>query len=99
MISELLVSRLGTSGVLIGATVMGLADAHAAAVSTATLTASGRVGAVTGAMGVLLALTTNMAIKIPVAFMSGSRRFAARTSFGILLLLGALWAGYAFVHD
>lgn len=99
MISELLVNWLGTSGVLIGAAAMGLADAHAAAVSTATLTASGRVDGVTGAMGALLALTANMAIKIPVAFMSGSRHFAVRTSAGVVLLLAALWAGYVFMHD
>jgi uncharacterized membrane protein (DUF4010 family) len=96
MISELLLRWLGTSGVLIGAAAMGLADAHAAAASTATLTASGRIGVEAGAMGVLLALTTNMAIKIPVAFVSGNPSFAWRVTVGTAILIAALWIGFVF---
>jgi uncharacterized membrane protein (DUF4010 family) len=95
MVSELLVRWLGTSGVLIGAAAMGLADAHAAAASTAALTAAGRVGLAAGAMAVLIALTTNMAIKIPVAYASGNRGFAIRVAGGAALLIVALWIGYA----
>jgi uncharacterized membrane protein (DUF4010 family) len=42
--SDLLVRWLGATGALVGAAVMGLADAHAASASMATLTAAGRPG-------------------------------------------------------
>jgi uncharacterized membrane protein (DUF4010 family) len=95
MISELLLRVLGTSGVLVGAAAMGLADAHAAAASTAALSAGGRIGVAAGTMAVLLALTTNMAIKIPVGYVAGSRSFAWRVTGGAVLLIAALWTGFA----
>lgn len=76
LVAELLIRWLGAPGALIAATVMGLADAHAAAVSMATLFAGERLAVTAAAVGVVLALTTNMAVKVPTAFVTGSRVLA-----------------------
>lgn len=93
LVSELLNRGFGASGALAGAVIMGLADAHATGVSMATLAASGRLDPMTAAVGVILGLTANMAIKIPTAFTLGVRPFAARVTIGVVLLLAGLWAG------
>jgi uncharacterized membrane protein (DUF4010 family) len=93
LIAELLVRWLGAPGALIGAAVMGLADAHATSVSMATLQASGRMVMAMAAMGVVLTLTTNMAVKIPTAFLTGGKAYGRQVTFGVLLLVTGLWAG------
>jgi uncharacterized membrane protein (DUF4010 family) len=92
-VSELLIRWLGAPGALIGAAVMGLADAHAASVSMATLLAGGRMAVASAAIGVVLTLTTNMAVKVPTAFISGGRAFGRQVTFGVLLLVAGLWIG------
>ena len=91
--SELLIRWLGAPGALIGAAVMGLADAHAASVSIATLLAGGRLAVAAAALGVVLTLTTNMAVKIPTAFIAGSRSYGWHVTIGVGLLLAGLWLG------
>lgn len=91
--SELLIRWLGAPGALVGAAVMGLADAHAAAVSLATLLAGDRLAPSVAATGVILALTANMVIKIPAAFLAGTRAYAFRVTAGVGLLLAGLWTG------
>jgi uncharacterized membrane protein (DUF4010 family) len=93
LVSELLIRWLGAPGALIGAAVMGLADAHAAAVSMATLMAGGRAPEAAAAIGVVLALTTNMAVKVPTAFMTGGRAYGRQVTIGVLLLIAGLWIG------
>jgi uncharacterized membrane protein (DUF4010 family) len=95
VLSRLLSGAFGEIGVLVGAGVTGLADAHAAAASMAALAGSAKLDDQTATLGVLIGLTTNMAIKAPVAFALGSRPFAWRVSLGLGLMLAALWAGYA----
>ncbi len=91
--SELLIRWLGSTGAMAGAAVMGLADAHAASVSMATLTEGGRLAVQAAAIGVILTLSTNMAVKIPTAFATGSRAYARLVSFGVAILLIGLWLG------
>ncbi|WP_340645839.1 DUF4010 domain-containing protein [Phenylobacterium sp.] len=97
LLSEQLVIWLGTPGALVGAGVLGLADAHAAAISMATLNANGSLASGPAAIAVLLTFTTNMAIKVPAAFMSGSRPYGIKVVWGVLLLLVGLWAGEAIM--
>jgi uncharacterized membrane protein (DUF4010 family) len=61
----------------------------------ATLSSDGQLGSALAAIGVLAALTANMAVKIPAAFMAGSRPYAIRVSIGVLVLLAGLWTGVA----
>ena len=85
---------LGVTGALIGATVMGLADAHAASVSMAALNAGGQLTTPAAATAILLTLTTNMAVKIPTAFLAGGRDYGLRASVGVVLVLVAIWAAW-----
>ena len=93
MASDLMIRALGATGALVGAAVMGLADAHAASVSMATLADSGRLAVTTAAIGVVLILSANMAVKIPTAFLAGSRAYAGKVTIGVGLLLAGLWGG------
>jgi uncharacterized membrane protein (DUF4010 family) len=94
-LSAALVTRAGEAGLIVGALVTGLVDAHAAAVAIATMIAAGKVAPAPGGLAILAALSGNMAIKIPAAFALGPRPFAIRITIGLILLLAGLWAGYA----
>lgn len=93
LVAELLIRWLGAPGALIGGAVLGLADAQAASVSMATLLEGGRIVLSAAALGVLLALTTNMVVKIPVAVMTGGRAYGRQVTIGVLLLVAGLWMG------
>ncbi len=94
LIGILLARWLGPAGILAGAIVAGIADAHAASVSIATLENSGRIGTNQAALALLVGLSVNMIAKVPTAFALGTRQFAARVSVGLGLLVGGLWIGY-----
>lgn len=96
LISVGLISWFGRYAVFESAVATGVIDVHAAAVTIATLIASGRISAGAGATAILIALTANMAAKIPAAYALGPRRFALRVSSGLCILLAGLWAGYAW---
>jgi uncharacterized membrane protein (DUF4010 family) len=91
--SDLLIRWLGATVAVVGAAVMGLADAHAASVSMATLTDGGRLTVQAATIGVVLTLTTNMAVKIPTAFLTGSPDYARKVAIGVVFLLAGLWMG------
>jgi uncharacterized membrane protein (DUF4010 family) len=95
--SDLLIRWLGATGAVVGAAVMGLADAHAASVSMATLTGGGRLTVQVAAIGVVLTLTTNMTVKIPTAFLTGSPDYARKVAIGIVFLPTGLWIGYFLI--
>lgn len=93
LVAELLIRWLGAPGALIGGAVLGLADAQAASVSMATLLEGERIALSAAALGVVLALTTNMAVKIPTAIMTGGRAYGRQVTIGVLLLIAGLWMG------
>jgi uncharacterized membrane protein (DUF4010 family) len=84
----------GDKGILVAAAISGLADAHATAVSSASLVASGKITAQTACLPVLIGLTTNTLTKSVLAFTSGNRPFARRIVPGLLLVLVAAWVGF-----
>jgi uncharacterized membrane protein (DUF4010 family) len=84
----------GDNGILVAAAISGLADAHATAVSSASLVASGKIMAQTACLPVLIGLTTNTLTKSVLAFASGNRPFAWRIVPGLLLVLVAAWVGF-----
>jgi uncharacterized membrane protein (DUF4010 family) len=69
---------LGEAGVVMGALAAGLVDTHSAAVSTASLAASGRLVPHEAVLPILAALSSNGGSKIAVALGIGSRAFAWR---------------------
>ena len=83
----------GEIGLLISATVAGLADTHSPAVAVATLTASGKINSADAVAPVLAALSTNTLSKIVVGWVSGGRSFALRLIPGLILVIAAAWAG------
>lgn len=96
IISTIIVSWFGQAGILLSAGATGLVDAHATAVSVATMIVTGKIADAPGALAILIGLTTNMAIKVPVAFALGPKPFAVQVAVGLALLLTGLWGGYAF---
>ncbi|MBC9251445.1 hypothetical protein A9179_14330 [Pseudomonas alcaligenes] len=97
LLSAALLSWLGQQGLLLAVTLGGLADAHAAAASAASLVASGQLSASAAQIAILAALTSNTCSKCVVAWASGGTRFALLMLPGLLLVLLALWGGRWFV--
>lgn len=87
----------GESGLLAVAGLAGLADTHSAAISVASLVASGKLGADAAVVPILAAVTTNSVTKMIFAFTTGGTAFAVRVVPGLLLVLAAAWAGARFL--
>jgi uncharacterized membrane protein (DUF4010 family) len=97
LISAALNAHLGRAGVLAGAAIAGFADAHSAAVSVASLVASGKLKASEAAIPILAGLTTNTVSKLVLSFTAGGKKFAARVAPGLLLVVAAAWIAMAVV--
>jgi len=96
-ISTLLTRWLGSNGLLIANAVGGFGDAHAPAISAATLAAQGSVDMRLAAFAVLAGFSTNAISKIVVASFVGDRGYALQLVPGILLSVAAAWTGmFAF---
>lgn len=91
--SALLTQWLGERGLLLASAVSGLGDAHAGAISAASLAANGNASLDLAAMAVLAGFTTNAVSKTVVAFTLGDRPFAFELAPGIALSVAAAWAG------
>ena len=94
-VGRLLTATLGASGVIAGSAAAGLVDAHATAVSLATLYVAHSISASTAGMALLVGLSVNMAAKVPAAFALGPPAFGWRVTVGLALLIAGLWAGFA----
>ncbi len=95
VVAAALNDTLGSSGLFVGTAVAGFADAHAAAISAATLVAQGKVSAAEAAPAILAGLTANTVTKAIVAFASGRRTFGWLIGIGLAAMMVALWAGAA----
>jgi len=84
----------GETGLVAGAALAGLADAHSTAVSVASLVASGKMPVGDASVPILVGLTTNSMTKIILAMTSGSKAFALRVVPGIVIVLAATWVGW-----
>ena len=91
--SAALNATMGSAGMWLGAAVSGLADAHAAAASAASLSAGGKISVQQAVMPVLLALTANTITKCVVAFNAGGRAYAWQIIPGLLAMVAAVWLG------
>lgn len=96
LISALLTQWLGNSGLLLASGVAGFSDAHAAAISAASLAAGGRTPPELAALGVLIGFTTNAVSKTVVAFSLGERRYAFQLVPGLVLMVAAAWGAWLF---
>jgi len=84
---------LGTRGMLLGAAMTGMVDAHATAASVASLMAANKISIDQAVGPILVGLTTNTLMKAVVAFKSGGPRYAARIVPGLALMIIAIWLG------
>jgi len=82
----------GSGAVQAGAALAGLGDAHAAGASALALVADGRLALEAAVMACLLAISTNAASKLVVAFATGGAGYGLRVGAGLLLALAAMWA-------
>jgi uncharacterized membrane protein (DUF4010 family) len=95
VISALLTQWLGDRGLMIAAGVAGFTDAHAPAISSASLAASGRTQPEFAALAVLVGFTTNTVSKTVVAFSLGDRRYALELVPGLVLMAAAAWGAWS----
>jgi uncharacterized membrane protein (DUF4010 family) len=93
VVSAGLQATLGESGVVMAAMAAGLVDTHAAAISVASLVASGKVSPDDAVVPILAGLTTNTLTKIIIAASSGGWTFAYRVVPGLVIVVLAAWAG------
>lgn len=83
----------GEAGVFAAAAIAGIADAHSASTSVASLAASGKLAAGDAVWPILAALSTNTVSKAVMAITMGDRGFALRVLPGLVLVVAAAWAG------
>ncbi len=88
---------LGATGALLAATVAGLADAHAAAVSVAQLTVDGHLTPGLAPVAVLAAFSSNALSKCAAAWIAGGLRFAAPLAVAQAAIVGGAWLAWWIV--
>jgi len=81
------------TGIIVAAAVAGFVDTHSAAISVASLVASGKMNAVDAIVPILAGLSTNTLSKMLLTCTSGGRSFALRVIPGLILVALAAWAG------
>ena len=96
--SALFTQWLGSRGLLIASAVGGFGDAHAPAISAASLAAQGSAGIELAAIAVLTGFTTNGISKIIVATTVGDSSFALQLAPGIALSIAGAWIALAGTH-
>lgn len=85
---------LGDRGLILASGLAGFGDAHAAAISAATLAAGERTSTQFSSLAVLVAFSTNAVSKSVVAFSMGTRQYALELMPGLLLMVAGAWAGW-----
>ena len=91
--SAALRESFGETGIIVAAAVAGFVDTHSAAISIASLVASGKMSAAEAVIPILTGLSTNTISKVVFALSSGGRSFALRVIPGLILAALAAWAG------
>jgi uncharacterized membrane protein (DUF4010 family) len=84
---------LGEKGLILAAAIAGFADTHSAAISVASLVASGSVSPSDAVLPILIGFSTNTLSKMILAGTSGGRSFAMRVIPGLILVLSGAWVG------
>lgn len=93
VVSAALSARFGGAGAAVGAAAAGLVDAHAGAISMASLVASGHMAPRAAVLPILVALTSNTLTKMIFALSGGQRAFVWRVAPGLVLVAAAAWLG------
>jgi uncharacterized membrane protein (DUF4010 family) len=90
--AAILKDRWGEAGIVAGAALAGLADAHSAAISVASLAAAEKLSPGDAVLPILVAMTSNAVAKGVMAVGAGSCGFASRILPGLVLSMASAWA-------
>ena len=93
LIAAFLNNWLGVQGLNISTAATGLVDAHAAAVSVASLVSAQKITSQQAVWPVLIGLSSNTLMKAIVAYKSGGVQYATRIVPGLVLMIAAVWIG------
>lgn len=99
VVSAALQEWFGETGIVAAAALAGFVDTHSAAISVASLVASGKMKAVDAVFPILAGLSTNTISKMFLAGFSGGRSFGLRVMPGLILVALASWAGALNIFD
>ena len=90
----------GEIGIIVAAALAGFVDTHSAAISVASLVASGKMNVADAVVPILAGLSTNTISKMFLAGISGGRSFAFRVTPGDSRRFGGLgWcAGQSYLR-
>jgi uncharacterized membrane protein (DUF4010 family) len=83
----------GESGAIAAAALAGFVDTHAAAISIASLAATGAMTPADAVIPILAGFSTNTLTKLTLAAAAGGRPFSLRVSPGLVLVAAAAWLG------
>jgi uncharacterized membrane protein (DUF4010 family) len=83
----------GEAGLVVAAAFAGFVDTHSAAISVASLVASGKITTADAVIPILAGLLTNTIGKLTFAWTTGGHSFAVRVIPGLILVALAAWAG------
>ena len=83
----------GETGIVVAAALVGFVDTHSAAISVASLVASGKMSAADAVAPILAGLSTNTISKVILAGTNGGRAFALRVIPGLIVVVLAAWVG------
>jgi len=92
-IAAFLADRYGARSAILGIAFAGFADAHSASASAARLLATGALDEQTAVTAMILAVATNSATKVVVAWKSGGGVYVRSVAPGIVLMLAAFVLG------
>lgn len=92
--SAALKAWFGQAGLVLASGVAGVADAHAAAISVASLAAASKLSAQSAVIPILVAFSVNTVSKAVMAVISGGKDFSRQVILGLIVQVSATWVGW-----
>lgn len=92
--SAMLQDLLGQAGLVIASGTAGLADAHAPAISVASLVSTGKLGPEEAVVPILVAFSLNALSKLVMAIVSGGKAFAMKFIPALFMQVAMVWIGW-----
>ncbi len=84
----------GQAGLVLASGVTGVADAHAAAISVASLAAASKLSVQSAVIPILVAFSVNSVSKAVMAVISGGKDFSRQVILGLIVQVSATWIGW-----
>lgn len=84
----------GQTGLILASGVTGLADAHAATISVASLALDSKITALDAVVPIMVAFSVNAAVKVVAAAMTGGSEYGRKVTLGILIQVTSIWIAW-----